>query len=184
MGETVQQQLRSNESRCLAWLAADCGLTLFQKILLSTDGTVTDLLALYCGLPIQTFKVEQSLQAGGPDALGVGAHVPVLHRSVILGSDAVTPYLHAHSHFVVDRLSAATRRDLLETDLPIGLLWRRERLEMYREIIACKRVTDARIAGLLHVAPETNLLARTYRIVHGARVMGMITETFAATVLH
>ncbi len=152
----------------------DDTLTLFQKILLATDGTVTELLSLYTGQPIAARKIAAERDAGPS---------PVMQRTVLLEGPGGTPYLHAASRFAFALFSPAIQRDLVETDLPIGLLWRREKLEMHREIIGCTRVADAQIAALLQVAPATLLLSRSYRIIHGGQELGTICETFSPTVL-
>lgn len=160
-------------------MATDPGLTLFQKILLCTDGTVTELLSLYCGEPIVARKLGETFET----AMHGGAPVRVLHRTVLLCSAADEPVLYARSHFMFDRFPAAIQRDLLETTLPIGLLWRRERLEMHREIVERKRETDPSVAALLGVAEQAELLCRTYRIIHQGETLGTITEKFAASVV-
>lgn len=161
-------------------LASDPGLTLFQKIMLTTDGTVTELLSLYCGEPIVARKLGETLET----TAHAGNPVRVLHRTVLLCTAAGEPCLYAQSHFMFDRFPAAIQRDLLETTTPIGLLWRRERLEMHREIIERKRETDPTVAALLGVPADADLLCRTYRIVHGGETLGTITEKFAASVVN
>lgn len=169
----------------LAALCAAVPLSLFQKILLCTDGTVTELLELYCGAPIAAHKLGQSFVATdtAPVALAAAPEVRVLQRTVLLGPAHTAPCLYAQSHFIFDRFSPAIQSDLLHTELPIGLLWRREQLEMHREIIAYACEPDAQIAALLQVALSTPLLSRSYRILSGAQVLGVITEKFASTAL-
>jgi chorismate-pyruvate lyase len=152
----------------------DSTLTLFQKILLATDGTVTELLSLFTGQSITARKIAATLDDDVPQ---------MLHRTVILQGPDGTPYLHATSQFAFALFSADIQRDLIGTELPIGLLWRRERLEMYREIIGFTRAADASIANLLGVPGATLLLSRSYRIIHGGQELGTICETFSPTVL-
>lgn len=154
---------------------ADKRITLLQKVFLSTDGTVTDLLALYSGGPIHARKVGQVL-TDTPTGR-------VLHRQVLLENTNATPYVYAESQFMYDRFSAALQRDLIETETPIGMLWQRERLEMYREIVERKSRMDDRVATLLNVSKDTLIFSRTYRIHHGGAQIGEITENFAATML-
>ena len=159
-------------------------LSLFQKVLLSTDGTVTDLLSLYCGRPIRARKLAQSLAAvDAPALLAAAPHERILHRTIVLGSGDGSELLFADSCFVFDRFSPAIQRDLLQTELPIGLLWRRERLEMHREIILRQSETCAAVARLLGVADDAALLSRTYVIFHQHCPLGVITEKICATTL-
>lgn len=160
----------------------DCSL--FQKVLLSTDGTVTELLSLYCGRPIRARKIAQSLATGAaPVALAAAPHERVLHRTIVLGSGVGDELLFADSCFVFDRFSAAIQRDLMQSELPIGLLWRRERLEMHREIVDRRSETCAAVANLLGAANDAILYCRTYVIFHQHRPLGVITEKFCATAL-
>lgn len=165
-------------------LAADSALSLFQKVLLSTDGTVTELLQLYAGKPMRARKIAQSLATdNGPALLAAEPGERILHRRIVLGSgdENDIELLFADSYFIFDRFPAAIQRDLLHTELPIGLLWRRERLEMVREIVDRHSETCADVAVLLGARAETTLFARTYIIFHQARVLGVITEKFSAT---
>lgn len=169
------------------WLRIDVtdpALTLFQKILLVTDGTVTELLSLYCEQPIIARKILQSLPATAVlAAAAAGIAPPLMLRAVILENADGKPLLHATSCFALDSMPAAIRRDLQETDTPIGLLWRRERLEMYRELLGCQKGVDDEIAAALQVPGTTPLLQRSYRLFHHREAMGLITETFATSVL-
>ena len=178
-------------------------LSLFQQIPLATDGTVTELLSLYCGQPVTARKLAQSVQEddtratgddANPDTAGAADQhavtkssqaiaLPRLLRSVVLQDAGGRPLLHAQSCFALELMPASIRHDLQHTTLPIGLLWRRERLEMYREIQACECGTAPAVAALLQVAPDAPLLRRTYVLFHQRLPMGAITETFAMTVL-
>ncbi len=165
-----------------AGFVADPQPTLFQKVLLATDGTVTELLALHTGQPIRARKLAQTLgEVAAPAALGCTADAPVLHRTVILepvhGGDRV----FAESFFVFGRFSASMQRSLVETEEPIGLLWRLERLEMFREVIERGVLVAPDVAARLQVPADTELFTRTYSIAHGGRTLGLITETFAST---
>lgn len=182
-------------------LARDPALSLFQKILLSTDGTVTGLLSLYARRPLRARKVAQSLEIGILDPASLGAagvgrasaatidpldaapHERILRRTIVLGSEGDGELLFADSRFMFDRFSQAIQDGLLHTELPIGLLWRRERLETYREIVDCRSETCAPVAALLGVPEGSLLYARTYVIYHQRRPLGVITEKFAASVL-
>lgn len=170
-----------------AWtsiIPADPDLSLFQKILLATDGTVTELLSLYCGKPVTARKQDQPASAVLDNARMQEIAAPRLVRTVLLEDSHGHPLLHASSCFALGLMPESIRRDLEQTDLPIGLLWRRERLEMYREIQECRRGTAPLIARLLDVAPDAPLLGRTYCLFYQKQVMGLITETFATSVLH
>jgi len=163
-------------------LAVHPGLTLFQKILLTTDGTVTELLGLYTGEAIRARKLAQSLGPGlALPHLACPADAPVLHREIVLmGVASGCAHLYAESAFVFERFSPAIRHGLLHTEQPIGLLWREARLEMHREIVDRRIERCAKTSAWFGLPPETLLLARTYLIVHGREPLGVITEKFPA----
>ncbi|MBC7414714.1 MAG: DUF98 domain-containing protein [Herminiimonas sp.] len=145
---------------------------------------MTELLSLHADAPIRARKVAQSLgTAAAPPVPGSAPHELILRRTILLGTGAGPELLFADSCFVFDRFSASIQHDLLHTELPVGLLWRRERLEMYREIIDRRRETCAAVAALLGTDEHATLYSRTYLIYYQQRALGVITEKFAATAL-
>lgn len=151
-------------------------LSLFQKILLATDGTVTDLLALYTGAAIRVTKIEQSVATGtARPELQHPSPARLLSRRILL-SGASRNYLYADSQFLFERFSAWMQQQLLETDRPIGLLWKEARLETFREIIAQGIESDGAVAPHFGLPATTPLVARTYLVHHGGRPLGAITE--------
>jgi chorismate-pyruvate lyase len=158
-------------------VADDDSLSLPQKVLLTTDGTVTQLLEIYTGEKIRVEKLEHELMTGGPASLGVSATEPVLSRRILLRG-ATRPYMYAHSWLVPSRMPRGMQETILQTDTPIGQLWKASRLETFREIIDFRREHDSAVAGLFGI--DTELLSRTYLIHSGGSPMGLIIEKFPA----
>ena len=104
-------------------IADDDSLSLLQKVLLTTDGTVTQLLEIYTGEKIRVEKLEHTLVTGGPASLGVSATEPVLSRRILLRG-ATRPYMYAHSWLVPSRMPRGMQETILQTDTPIGQLWK------------------------------------------------------------
>ena len=151
-------------------------LSLFQKILLSTDGTVTDLIGLYTGEAIRVKKLGQSIETQtAPEALRCGGPAKILNRKILL-SGATKNYLYADSVFVFERFSTSIQEQLLSTDRPIGLMWKEERLETYREIVAHDVAESADIADYFALSPTALFVSRTYLIHHKGLPLGAITE--------
>lgn len=150
-------------------------LSLFQKVLLATDGTVTDLVALYAGEPIRVHKLEQSIRRETSEVLGCSTPTALLHRSILLRG-AVRNFLYAESVFVLDRLTPSLQQHMLETDRPIGLLWKEERLESFREMLDQTVEACAPIARHFDVAATTPFVSRTYVVHHARQPLGIITE--------
>lgn len=157
-------------------IAEDSSLSLLQKILLTTDGTVTQLLGLITGEKISVEKLEHTLVAGGPCRLAVPATEPVLSRRILLRG--IRPWMYAHSFLVPARLPRGMQEAMLQTETPIGQLWKAARLETYREIVDFHREDDAGLAALFGC--DGPLLSRSYLIHAGGAPMGLIVEKFPA----
>jgi chorismate-pyruvate lyase len=156
-------------------IADDDTLSLLQKVLLTTDGTVTQLLEIYTSEKMRVEKLEHSLVMGGPPSLGVSAAEPVLSRRILLRG-ATQAYMYAQSWLVPSRMPRGMQETMLQTDTPIGHLWKASRLETFREIIDFRREDDREVAVLFGV--DGPLLSRTYLIHTGSLPMGLIVEKF------
>jgi chorismate-pyruvate lyase len=161
-------------------LLLDPALTLFQKVLLTTDGTVTQLLELYTGQSVRVHKLGQQVAPGAASAaLQTNTGDLILNRRILLCTEQ-QHLLYAESRFVIDRLPASVQQQLIETDRPIGLLWREHHMETYREIISQTREPAGELAT--HFAADVDaqalLLSRSYLIYHHEQPLGMITEKF------
>ena len=151
-------------------------LSLFQRILLATDGTVTDLIGLYTGESIRVKKLEQSIRLDtAPPALRCSEPTRLLHRRILLAG-AAKNFLYADSTFVFERFSESIQQQLLNTDKPIGLMWKDERLETYREIIDQRIETSAEVAAHFDLPATADFVSRTYLIHHNGKPLGSITE--------
>ena len=151
-------------------------LSHFQRVLLATDGTVTDLIALYAGEPIRVQKLVQTIgEESAPAELRCSGPTRLLSRRVLLTGASKT-YLYAESQFVLERLSKPIQDQMLNTDRPIGLLWKEERLETFREIVGQAVEPCAAIAQYFDQPASAPFVSRTYLIHHGGRPLGMITE--------
>ena len=156
-------------------IADDESLSVLQKVLLTTDGTVTQLLEIYTGEKISVQKLEHTLVNDAPSSLGVSASEPVLSRRILLRG-ATRPYMYAHSWLVPSRMPKGMQETILRTDTPIGQLWKAARLETFREIIDFRREQASEVAALFGI--DETLLSRTYLISTGGAPMGLIVEKF------
>ncbi len=151
-------------------------LNMFQRVLLLTDGTVTDLISAFTGEAIRVAKLEQYIRvAPAPDMLQCGASSRLLRRKVLLrGRDRA--YVYADSTFVFARLSEKIQHQLLTTDYPIGLMWKDERLESYREIVELRIESCAEVAVHFDLPESTLCGLRTYLVHRSGLPLGAITE--------
>lgn len=156
-------------------------LSMQQQILLNTDGTVTDLIALLAGESIRITKLQQELVfERGPAALALNEPQNLLRRIVLL-SGKEKHYLYAESYFVLERMPQTMQVELLETDTPIGLLWKKARLEMYREIVERKSESCPELCPHFSAMEGETFLSRSYLVHHQQQPLGIITEKFPAS---
>lgn len=164
-----------------SWLADTHSLDLFQRILLTTDGNVTQLLEAYAGEPMEVVKLSQAQEHSSSEIaeLAVALHERVVKRRVLLqGSASKRGFLYAESTIAPDRLPAGVRRGLVFTRQPIGSLLSEHRVETFRELLGAAEEPAGALATYLAVEPTDTLIARTYRIACGGRPVMLITERF------
>lgn len=157
----------------------DNNLSLFQKIFLTTDGTFTDLLKIHTGEHIYAKKIEQQIYLSTNEKF-CEPDTPLLKRIILL-SGAVKNYVYAESTFIFDQFPRSIQYKVLETDQPIGLLWKAEKLETYREVKKYELEFSEAVAFHLGIDPNTPILSRSYTINHNKKLMGIITEKMSIT---
>jgi len=153
----------------------------FQKVVMATDGTVTNLVALYTRDQIKVNVINQEITKEVPLFLQPTSESSVLRRKVLLHGPTKN-YVYAESIFVFERLSDSIKKKLIETDQPIGLLWKQERLESYREILEVRLEKNKVVASYFDEAEDIDLLSRTYAIYRNQTILGVITEKFPLTI--
>ena len=157
-------------------------LNTFQRVLLMTDGTVTDILEAHVAESICVVRLTQSFGCDDPEMAPeceLLKNERVLHRTVLLqGTSSGTNFLHGESIIVPDRLPAPVLEGLLTTDKPIGRLLAENRVETFREIVGLGFEPACEYGNYFGVDPESQLVFRTYRIYVRQRAVMRITEKF------
>jgi beta-ribofuranosylaminobenzene 5'-phosphate synthase len=123
-------------------------LSRIQKILLGTDGSVTQLLEAITGHLVTVKTLVQEIVPADAQTAGrvnVSVGEPVNNRVVEL-RDSITGevLIYAISETPVERLSPAFKNDLMMADIPIGKIIKQHHIESRREILSA-RVTAATI---------------------------------------
>jgi chorismate-pyruvate lyase len=153
----------------------------FQRILLTTDGTVTEILEAQLWEAIQIVKLYQdmiSTEIAIP-YLDITAGTKVLIRKVLLrGKCSHKNYIYAESITLPDRLDPKIREELLSTQKPIGRIMLEARTETFREILACKLESIGDISQYYDLPDDEKLISRTYRIFSNGQAIMLITEKF------
>jgi chorismate-pyruvate lyase len=153
----------------------------FGRILLTTDGTVTDILEAYAGEPIRVEILGQGFETTPPEVshLDTDGAERLLHRTVLLrGRTTGITFLHADTFIAPGRLPRGVVDGLLKTGKPIGHLLTERRIESFREIIKVGYQAAGECAAHFGVDPSTTLVYRTYHIIIKGRPALCITEKF------
>lgn len=156
-------------------------LPALQRLLLTTDGTVTTALGTIMNEPIGVWLLDQKTRTleHDDDALRLRSGRDALIRSVLLyGSHSGTPLLFGSSRIALSRLPTAARHALLNGDVPIGLVLRRHRIETFRAPLSIGvRPATGEAAQLL----GTGLMCRRMYTIraHGLPIM-VVHEQFPA----
>jgi chorismate-pyruvate lyase len=114
-------------------------LGLLERMLMTSDGTVTIMLEQIVGEPIATAGLAHSVAPVDPDTAAVlpfPAASLMTRTTQLVGTVTGTVYVRATSVFSPDALPERVRAALLKTGEPIGRLLRRERVESFREILS------------------------------------------------
>ena len=158
-------------------------LTRFQRILVWTDGTVTQLLEIYADQAIDVVKLGEAIDtAGDGDArLGVSPDDKVLRREVLLrGAVDGRNLLHAESVLVLARVDPGLVDDLLTTDKPLGSLLGERRMETFREVLEAGTESAGALGTHFGIDARAEVVARTYRIIGGGHPLAVVKERFPA----
>ena len=156
-------------------------LGLLQRILVTTDGTVTETLAAVFLEPMELVKLAVTI-APSPEpfpALELKGGSSLMHRKVVLrGSRSGTPYAYAEVAIAADRLPPRLREDLLEGRIPLGQLWISHRLETFKERPRVRQRVAGKLARHLGVHAEDTLIERAYRTFTSGHPVFLVTEFF------
>jgi chorismate-pyruvate lyase len=156
-------------------------LSVFQRMLLTTDGTVTKMLEAYTGEGIQVIKLSQEVCSSNQPLASLEMVGPysVLDRKILLrGNSSQRNLLYAESTIALDRLSHSVRNSLLKDEIPIGQLLLECQAETFRKIMSFSKEPVGALAGYFQVCPSLGMFSRTYQIVMGRQPVMQITEKF------
>ncbi|MGQ9719459.1 MAG: chorismate pyruvate-lyase family protein [Nitrososphaerales archaeon] len=157
-----------------------------QKILLTTDGSVTRTLEVLTGKPVAVATVVRTL-IDADDALAKDFKIKsgevVNYRVVYLKNlDSDKALVFARSWTPIRGLNESIRRDLTSSDIPIGKIIISHGLETRREIESIDAIkADSQLAEAFKIRVGDSMLSRDYRVIHNERVLIRIEEAFPAS---
>ena len=158
-----------------------------QSMLLLTDGTVTELLEYFAKEPITVSPLTQTIETSNThlslhhQAISATEDSPVLSRQILLqGKLSNKNYLYAESSIALASLPEPFRDDLMISNIPIGKLWSKYRLETYKtDYNACIDQADEALAEHLGIREGGEVFSRTYTVYSRGILSMMITEIFS-----
>lgn len=157
-------------------------LSMIQKMLMITDGTLTELLEAYWNEKIHITKLSEKTthDAENMKLLDVQPEEDVLERKILLqGTVSKKNWLYAESLIIPARLDAKFRWDLIKSQIPIGKLWKKYRTETFKEMMNYFRESAGGLASYFaEINAEDTVLCRTYRIFTNGKPVMTITEKF------
>lgn len=156
-------------------------LSTFERILLTTDGTVTDMLEAYFFEQIQLVKLSEQLihlDRELPE-MDLSQGSEVIQRKILLqGKISRRNYIYADSILALERLDDRFRKELLETKTPIGKIWLQQKVETFKEILDTGKQPANGLCNYFNIAESDPVLFRTYCVRSNRKATMMITEKF------
>lgn len=156
-------------------------LSTFQRVLLTTDGTVTSTLEAYLYEQIKLIKLSEELKEIDHDIqpMQLEKGSKVIKRKILLrGKDSCENFIFAESIIALDRLEENFRNELLNTKTPIGKIWFENKVETFKEFVELGKHPAKELAGYFKIEPEENIISRTYCVSSRQRKTMMISEKF------
>ena len=149
-----------------------------QKILLTTDGSITAILDVLYG-KITLTTIDQHFEDADEEhakLVNVDVGTEINFREVIMHKDG-KPLIYAISHIPLSRCSKDVCADLVRADIPIGRILKNYHIESRREIhnIFIEKPNDTLIDIF---KTHEDMLARDYVIIHNDEILMWIKEVF------
>jgi chorismate-pyruvate lyase len=164
------------------------GLSRFQRILMVTDGTVTELLEQYLAEKILVSKLFEKVETQFDQMIPshkqylAESDLPVLKRAILLeGQNTKQNWIYAESSILLDNLNEGFRSDLLASREPIGRLWEKYRYETFKTILDFEKRPAEELAGYFDLSTDSTMISRTYSVYSGQKPIMIITEIFPGT---
>lgn len=149
-----------------------------QKILLTTDGSITAILDVLYGKITLTTLDQHFEDADNEHAklVNVPEGEEINYREVIMHRDG-KPLIYAISHIPLSRCSRDVCADLVRADIPIGRILKNYNIESRREInnIFIEKPNDT-LKELFKT--DEDMLARDYVIINKDEILMWIKEVF------
>ena len=142
-------------------------LSTVQRILLGSDGTMTNMLEELLREELRANKLFEEIASSETDipqlALAQGEYL--WRRTITLqGKFSGINFLYAESMIAPNNLDYEFAEKLISSDTPIGKIWELFRVETYKSLISWGVESAGEVARHFEISPEQLLLYRTYRV--------------------
>ncbi len=152
-----------------------------QKILLSTDGSVTTILDVLTGGRVNIKTLTQEFIPADHKIsreLAIAQGDTVNYRVVVIGSNE--PLIHAISYIPINRIDNDFKEDIIRADIPIGRILKKHQVESRREIKSVQ-LEEPSVDLKTIFNTDSMMLTRTYNIIRNDEILIRIKETFPVT---
>ena len=161
-------------------------LTPFQRALLVTDGTVTQLIEAYILAPLEVIQLSQQKQVLSTNHLWLDTHqgnTVVARKVIIQGKRPESPvfYTYAESLIVHNRLPKIIQKGLEVGEEGLGQLLRRSGLETRRDLLWYGLEYTSSLPDTIKHMEGKPFLSRTYRVIAQGKPIMLINERFPLT---
>ena len=161
-------------------------LTPFQRALLVTDGTVTQLIEAYILTPLEVIQLSQQTQVLPANHQWLATHqgsTVVARKVIIQGMEPKSPvfYTYAESLIVHNRLPKVIQKGLEVGSEGLGKLLRRSGLETRRDLLWYGLEYTSNLPDILKHMAGKPFLSRTYRVIAKGEPIMLINERFPLT---
>ena len=149
-----------------------------QKILLTTDGSITAILdVLYGKITLTTLNQHfEHADEKRAELVSVKKGDKINFREVIMHRNG-KPLIYAISHIPLSRCSDDVCQDLVRADIPIGRILKSHHIESRREINnICIEKPDDTLKEIFKT--DEDMLARDYVIINNDEILMWIKEIF------
>ncbi|MCW6109099.1 chorismate--pyruvate lyase family protein [Clostridium sporogenes] len=152
------------------------------RILLSTNGTLTKMLEAIFMEKIEIKKILNNSFVKDYDDLvcETRENESISAREVLLkGAKTNRNYVFAKTLILNERLSDLFYNELSETDISIGLLWEKHRVELYKKFYDYEVVPVGNLAPYFNMQSNDKIYSRTYLVYIKGQPVAQITEKFS-----
>ncbi len=153
-----------------------------QKILLTTDGSVTRILEVLTKKPVVIETKVKTIIKADEDlarALKIKSGEDVNFRVVHLKNPDDRALIFAKSWTPMKGLNNSIKKDLTSADIPIGKILIKHKIETRREIMSIDTINaDDEMVKAFDVKLGDLMLSRYYNIIHEAKILIRINEAF------